>query len=66
MTVLVGFADRGNDLYNAAAILRDGGAWHLPQAFLAQLWCLRRGRYFRPATSATSFVIDGVTVGVNL
>src|SRR6185312_16598641 len=24
MTVLVGFADRGADLYNAAAILRDG------------------------------------------
>jgi NAD+ synthase (glutamine-hydrolysing) len=67
MTVIVGFADRESDLYNAAAILRDGarrGVYH--KQFLPNYGVFDEDRYFRPGEAAPNFVIDGVTVGISI
>ena len=67
MTVLVGFADRGADLYNAAAILRDGvcvDVYH--KHFLPNYSVFDEDRYFQPGASAPCYMIDGVKVGVSI
>jgi NAD+ synthase (glutamine-hydrolysing) len=67
MTLIVGFAERDNDLYNAAAILRDGqrrGVYH--KQFLPNYGVFDEDRYFRPGDAAPNFVIDGVTIGVSI
>ena len=67
MTMLVGFADRGADLYNAAAILRDGvcvDVYH--KHFLPNYSVFDEDRYFQPGESAPCFVIDGVQVGISI
>ncbi len=67
MTVLVGFADRGADLYNAAAILRDGvcvDVYH--KHFLPNYSVFDEDRYFQPGASAPCYMIDGVMVGVSI
>jgi NAD+ synthase (glutamine-hydrolysing) len=67
MTLIVGFADRDSDLYNAAAIVRDGkrrGTYH--KQFLPNYGVFDEDRYFRPGDAAPNFVIDGVVVGVSI
>jgi NAD+ synthase (glutamine-hydrolysing) len=67
MTLIVGFADRDYDLYNAAAILRDGrrrGVYH--KQFLPNYGVFDEDRYFRPGDEAPNYVIDGVTVGISI
>jgi len=67
MTLIVGFADRDNDLYNAAAILRDGqrrGVYH--KQFLPNYGVFDEDRYFRPGDATPNFLIDGVTVGISI
>ena len=67
MTLLVGFADRDNDLYNAAAILREGGG----VASTTSSSCPTTASSTKidtssQATSAPCYVIDGVTVGISI
>jgi NAD+ synthase (glutamine-hydrolysing) len=67
MTLVVGFADRESDLYNAAAIVREGqrrGVYH--KQFLPNYSVFDEDRYFRPGDVAPNFVIDGVTVGISI
>jgi len=67
MTLVVGFADRESDLYNAAAIVREGqrrGVYH--KQFLPNYSVFDEDRYFRPGEVAPNFVIDGVTVGISI
>ncbi len=67
MTVLVGFADRGADLYNAAAILHEGvcvDIYH--KHFLPNYSVFDEDRYFQPGASAPCYLIDGVMVGVSI
>jgi NAD+ synthase (glutamine-hydrolysing) len=67
MTVLLGFADRGADLYNAAAILREGvciDVYH--KHFLPNYSVFDEDRYFQPGESAPCYLIDGVMVGVSI
>lgn len=67
MTVLVGFADRGADLYNAAAILREGACLDVyHKHFLPNYSVFDEDRYFQPGESAPCYVIDGVMVGVSI
>ncbi len=67
MTLIVGFADRDNDLYNAAAILRDGERRGVYQKqFLPNYGVFDEDRYFRPGDAAPNYVIDGVTVGISI
>ncbi len=67
LTILVGFADRGADLYNAAAILRDGvclDVYH--KHFLPNYSVFDEDRYFQPGERAPCYLIDGVMVGVSI
>src|SRR5579859_4125829 len=67
LTVVVGFADRAGDLYNAAAILRDGarvGTYH--KHYLPNYGVFDEDRYFSAGTQAPNFLINGVIVGVNI
>src|SRR5690348_14488262 len=67
MTALVGFADRGADLYNAAAILREGACLDVyHKHFLPNYSVFDEDRYFQPGESAPCYVIDGVMVGVSI
>ena len=67
MTALVGFADRGADLYNAAAILREGACLDVyHKHFLPNYSVFDENRYFQPGESAPCYVIDGVMVGVSI
>ncbi|HEX6544333.1 MAG TPA: NAD+ synthase [Ktedonobacterales bacterium] len=67
MTLLVGFADRGADLYNAAAILREGACvdvYH--KHFLPNYSVFDEDRYFQPGDRIPCYKIDGVMVGVSI
>jgi NAD+ synthase (glutamine-hydrolysing) len=67
MTALVGFADRGADLYNAAAILREGACLDVyHKQFLPNYSVFDEDRYFQPGDSAPCYVIDGVMAGVSI
>jgi NAD+ synthase (glutamine-hydrolysing) len=67
MTLLVGFADRGADLYNAAAMLREGvclDVYH--KHFLPNYSVFDEDRYFQPGERIPCHIIDGVMVGVSI
>jgi NAD+ synthase (glutamine-hydrolysing) len=67
LSVIVGFADRELDLFNAAAILRDGrriGVYH--KQYLPNYGVFDEDRYFSAGTRAPNFLIEGARVGVNI
>lgn len=67
ITAVVGFVDRNDGIYNAAAILRNGkliGAYykkHLPNYGVFDEY-----RYFKAGTESPVYAIGDVTVGVNI
>ena len=65
---VVGFPERADDVYNAAAVLADGArAGHLPQGAPAQLRRLRRAALLPAAARRRrSIEVDGVTVGLTI
>jgi len=67
LTLVVGFVDRVVDIYNAAALVRDGkrvGVYH--KQYLPNYGVFDEDRYFSAGVSAPVFVIDGVAVGVTI
>jgi NAD+ synthase (glutamine-hydrolysing) len=67
LTAVIGFVDRDHDIYNSAAILHDGklvGVYH--KIFLPNYGVFDEDRYFKEGDSCPVFVIEGVTVGVNV
>jgi len=67
ITAVVGFVDRGNHLYNAAAVLSDGrrvGVYHKQR--LPNYGVFDEKRYFHPGRRAPVYVIQGVPVGVTI
>ncbi|MDH4100906.1 MAG: NAD+ synthase [Nitrospirota bacterium] len=67
ITAVVGFVDRQDDIFNAAAIIHDGkivGRYH--KTFLPNYGVFDENRYFQTGTSAPVFVINGITIGVNI
>ncbi len=67
VTLITGFVDREDDLYNAAAIIREGellGVYH--KQYLPNYSVFDEDRYFSAGRSAPTFVIDGVHVGVSI
>src|SRR5689334_5398324 len=67
LTVVVGFADREMDLFNAAAILRDGeraGIYH--KHYLPTYSVFDEDRYFSAGVAVPNFIIAGVNVGINI
>jgi len=67
LTLVVGFVDRAIDIYNAAALLRDGqrvGVYH--KQYLPNYSVFDENRYFSAGATAPVFVIDGVNIGVTI
>ena len=68
IVALVGFPERADDVYNAAAVLADGARpGHLPQDAPAQLRRLRRDALLPGRRRAARVIeVDGVTVGLTI
>jgi len=67
ITLVIGFVDAKEDLYNAAAVIHDGklaAVYH--KICLPNYGVFDERRYFREGSESTVYVIDGVGVGVSI
>ena len=67
VTAVVGFVDRKDDLYNAAAVLHGGevaAVYH--KAYLPNYAVFDEDRYFRPGERPLVFYLGKVAVGVSI
>ena len=67
ITVVVGFVDRQDDIYNAAAVLHGGaiaGVYH--KIYLPNYGVFDEERYFQRGHRSPVFVVEGVKVGINI
>jgi NAD+ synthase (glutamine-hydrolysing) len=67
ITAIVGFVDREDDLYNAAAVLHEGriaAVYH--KAYLPNYAVFDEDRYFRAGERPLVFSLGEVTIGVNI
>ena len=67
ITVVVGFVDSQGDIYNAAAVARDGqllGVYH--KMYLPNYGVFDEDRYFKAGSECPVFVVNGIHIGVNI
>ena len=67
ITVITGFIDAKEDIFNAAAIVHDGklvDVYH--KMFLPNYGVFDENRYFRPGGESPIYIINGTGVGVNI
>jgi NAD+ synthase (glutamine-hydrolysing) len=67
ITAVVGFVDANDDAYNAAAVIHNGalvGVYH--KMYLPTYSVFDEDRYFRKGDSCPVFVINGISLGVNI
>jgi NAD+ synthase (glutamine-hydrolysing) len=67
ITVIIGFVDAREDIYNAAAIVHDGklaGVYH--KIFLPNYGVFDENRYFRAGNECPVYVIAGINIGINI
>lgn len=67
ITVITGFIDAKEDIFNAAAIIHDGklvDVYH--KVFLPNYGVFDENRYFRPGGESPIYIINGTGVGVNI
>ncbi|MCL1886050.1 MAG: NAD+ synthase [Dehalococcoidia bacterium] len=67
LSVIAGYVESGDYLYNAAAIICDGkhiGTYR--KIFLSNYGVFDEDRYFKPGSECPVYVIDGVVVGINI
>jgi NAD+ synthase (glutamine-hydrolysing) len=67
LTLLVGFVDQKDDIYNAAALIHDGAlvdTYH--KVFLPNYGVFDEDRYFQAGSEALVFELQGVKVGVSI
>jgi NAD+ synthase (glutamine-hydrolysing) len=67
ITVVVGFADRKDDIYNAAALIHDGtleAVYH--KIHLPNYGVFDEQRYFQTGREFLVFSLRGITAGVNI
>jgi NAD+ synthase (glutamine-hydrolysing) len=67
ITIIVGFVDAKEDIYNAAAIIHDGklvDVYH--KIFLPNYGVFDENRYFRAGSESPVYIIAGAGVGVNI
>ena len=67
IVALVGFPERRDDVYNAAAVLADGeiaATYH--KIFLPNYGVFDEQRYFQAGTDAAIFELNGVGIGVTI
>jgi NAD+ synthase (glutamine-hydrolysing) len=67
LTVVVGFVDAKDDIYNAAAVIHDGklvGTYH--KIYLPNYGVFDENRYFQAGNECPVYVIAGIGVGINI
>jgi NAD+ synthase (glutamine-hydrolysing) len=67
LTIVVGFVDAKDDIYNAAAVIHDGkliGVYH--KIYLPNYGVFDEYRYFQAGRDCPVYVIHGVGVGINI
>lgn len=67
MAIVVGFVDKSDDIYNAAAILSRGevaGVYH--KNYLPNYGVFDEKRYFKSGDGCPLFLLGGVLVGINI
>ena len=67
LTAIVGFVDRQDDIYNAAAVLNDGrlaAVYH--KTFLPNYGVFDENRYFQAGQGAPVFYLGDATLAVNI
>jgi NAD+ synthase (glutamine-hydrolysing) len=67
LTIVVGFVDAKDDLYNAAAIIHDGklaGVYH--KIYLPNYGVFDENRYFQAGSQIPVYIIGGIGVGINI
>jgi predicted amidohydrolase len=67
LTAVVGFVDRRDDIFNAAAVLHDGaiaGIYH--KQYLPNYGVFDENRYFQAGTQTPVFTLGDVTFAVNV
>jgi NAD+ synthase (glutamine-hydrolysing) len=67
ITLVIGFVDANQDIFNAAAIIHDGklaGVYH--KIFLPNYGVFDENRYFRAGDECPVYVIGGINIGVNI
>ncbi|MBN1862409.1 MAG: NAD+ synthase [Dehalococcoidales bacterium] len=67
LTVVVGFVDARDDIYNAAAVIHDGklaGIYH--KIYLPNYGVFDENRYFQAGQHCPVYTVAGIGVGVNI
>jgi NAD+ synthase (glutamine-hydrolysing) len=67
ISIVVGFVDAKEDIYNAAALIHDGklvGVYH--KIYLPNYGVFDENRYFRAGSECPVYIIAGVNVGINI
>ena len=67
MAIVVGFVDRSDDIYNAAAVISRGkiaGIYH--KNYLPNYGVFDEKRYFKTGTGCPLFLLWGIPVGINI
>jgi NAD+ synthase (glutamine-hydrolysing) len=67
ISIIVGFADTKEDIYNAAAVIHNGklvSVYH--KIYLPNYGVFDENRYFQAGTECPVYVIAGVGVGINI
>ncbi|CAG1065637.1 NAD+ synthase (glutamine-hydrolysing) [uncultured bacterium] len=67
ITAVIGFVDRGDDIYNAAAIVHKGrvcGVYH--KMYLPNYGVFDEQRYFQAGGKPLNFILNGVTIGLEI
>ncbi len=67
ISIVLGFVDAQEDLYNAAAVIHDGklaGVYH--KMCLPNYGVFDEHRYFRSGTECPVYILDGVGIGINI
>ncbi|MFC1929471.1 NAD+ synthase [Chloroflexota bacterium] len=67
ITIVVGFVDAKEDIYNAAAIIHNGklaGIYH--KLFLPNYGVFDENRYFRAGSECPVYIIGNIGVGINI
>jgi len=67
LTIVVGFVDAKEDIYNAAAVIHNGklvGVYH--KIYLPNYGVFDENRYFRAGSECPVYSLAGVGVGINI
>ncbi len=67
ITIVIGFIDAKEDIYNAAAVIHDGkltGVYH--KIFLPNYGVFDENRYFQAGSECPVYTIAGINIGINI